>query len=417
MTHQIVEDAAVRRRHTAGPELFPTEHACDYRKLCEEVQLPSCSTSETERAHEEDSLDGATQWNRLCTDDSMDANWSPSPSQEFVQTNSLEFAGSPYGTQSQDSTFGSQLCASNLSAYQDAYQDAVSADGTDASGCPVVWLPQDVVQQHSSGQVSPYSGLPIVYCPVVMMPFVVGGMAGSQSEDRCSPSSAGTPHSSAGGDRHWYLHAAERRKATRGKKEAWQHQQRQQGKKGQQAAAAAAPKEKVDSKISGSPDLPIVRDEERTTIMLRNLPKETTRKSLMETLDKHGYAKSYDFLYLPRDFKEHFCIFGYAFVNFLSNDMAAKARELFDGFQDWDGKAVPLPVEAHWGHPLQGLDAHIERYRDSPIMSSQVPDECRPIILKDGVRVAFPEPRKALRLPRRKGMYISAARRLERSLN
>lgn len=155
----------------------------------------------------------------------------------------------------------------------------------------------------------------------------------------------------------------------------------------------------------------LVKEEERTTIMLRNIPKDTTREKMMDLLNTLGYAKMYDFLYLPRDFKDNFAIYGYAFVNFVDNSHASKALELFNGFMDWQsGEENIVPCEAHWGHPLQGYDAHVERYRNSPVMSSQVPDMCRPVVLQDGLPVSFPTPTKPIRLPRRKGWILTGKR-------
>ncbi|CAE7697982.1 ML2 [Symbiodinium pilosum] len=169
-----------------------------------------------------------------------------------------------------------------------------------------------------------------------------------------------------------------------------------------------------DSEPQGSTEaVPAVKDEERTTIMLRNIPKDTTREALVELLDSLGYAKMYDFLYLPRDFKDNFAIYGYAFVNFISHEQASQARELFDGFVKWHStESQIVPCEAHWGYPLQGYAAHVERYRNSPVMSSQVPEMCRPLVFKDGQPVSFPAPTKPIRLPRRKG-WILAGRRPE----
>eukprot|EP00913_Durusdinium_trenchii_P007815 g7335.t2 len=160
----------------------------------------------------------------------------------------------------------------------------------------------------------------------------------------------------------------------------------------------------------------LVKEEERTTIMLRNIPKDSGIQpagamKMMDLLNTLGYAKMYDFLYLPRDFKDNFAIYGYAFVNFVDNSHASKALELFNGFMDWQsGEENIVPCEAHWGHPLQGYDAHVERYRNSPVMSSQVPDMCRPVVLQDGLPVSFPTPTKPIRLPRRKGWILTGKR-------
>ncbi|CAJ1340440.1 unnamed protein product [Effrenium voratum] len=145
--------------------------------------------------------------------------------------------------------------------------------------------------------------------------------------------------------------------------------------------------------------------------MLRNIPKDMTRESLMELLNQLGFSKMYDFLYLPRDFKDNFAIYGYAFVNFMDTESASQALELMNGFTAWpNAEPEILPCEALWGHPLQGYEAHVERYRNSPVMSSQVPDMCRPLVLADGLPVSFPAPTKPIRLPRRKGWILTNKR-------
>merc|ERR1712048_414076 len=45
---------------------------------------------------------------------------------------------------------------------------------------------------------------------------------------------------------------------------------------------------------------------------------------------------------------------------------------------------------------MGGLEAQVERYRDSPMMGVNSPDEMKPILLKAGRRVAFPEPTQVL---------------------
>jgi phosphatidylglycerophosphate synthase len=72
---------------------------------------------------------------------------------------------------------------------------------------------------------------------------------------------------------------------------------------------------------------------------------------------------------------------------------------------------VALDVGSHWMHVAscqlmpskqhhKGLGAHIERYRNSPVMHESVPDEYKPAMYTRGVRVPFPPPTKNLRMPR-----------------
>jgi len=136
----------------------------------------------------------------------------------------------------------------------------------------------------------------------------------------------------------------------------------------------------------------------RTTVMLRNLPNNYNREMLLEMLDGAGFNGLYDFIYLPIDFKSGACL-GYAFVNLVEPSVVASFWERFHGFSDW-----VLPSRkvcgVSWSDPHQGYEAHVERYRNSPIMHGTVPDEYRPVIFVGGQRAVFPPPSKVPRAPR-----------------
>jgi hypothetical protein len=138
-------------------------------------------------------------------------------------------------------------------------------------------------------------------------------------------------------------------------------------------------------------------DVPQTTVMLRNLPNNHSRTMLIKLIDDQGFAGQYDFLYLPMDFKSHASL-GYAFVNLLSLELAAKFWASFDGFKDWTVMSQKV-CTVSWSHPHQGLEAHIERYRNSPVMHEDVPDEYKPMVFQDAVRGMFPPPTKRLRAP------------------
>ena len=142
--------------------------------------------------------------------------------------------------------------------------------------------------------------------------------------------------------------------------------------------------------------------EARTTVMLRNLPNNYTRGMVMKMLNVEGFAGKYNFLYLPVDFATGACL-GYAFVNLVSPDFAPGFWQTFDGFSRW-----VLPSKkvcgVTWSGPHQGLEAHVERYRNSPVMHPSVPEQYRPIILSGGRSVPFPEPTKPPRAPRARNL-------------
>jgi len=136
----------------------------------------------------------------------------------------------------------------------------------------------------------------------------------------------------------------------------------------------------------------------RTTVMLRNMPNNYSRTMLLELLDAEGFAGQYDFLYLPMDFQSRASL-GYAFINFTSSDSAESFWRVFEGYSNW---AIPSRKMSgvSWSGPHQGLEAHIERYRNSPVMAESTPDEYKPILFDCGVRIPFPAPTRRIRAPR-----------------
>lgn len=139
----------------------------------------------------------------------------------------------------------------------------------------------------------------------------------------------------------------------------------------------------------------------RTSVMLRNLPNNYTRTMVVKMVDDEGYQGMYDFLYFPIDFRSHAGL-GYAFVNLEDSETVPKFWNTFEGFSKW---SLPSRKTCYvsWCMPHQGLEAHIERYRNSPVMHQSVPDEYKPVVFCDGIRVAFPPSTKAVRAPRLRG--------------
>lgn len=135
-----------------------------------------------------------------------------------------------------------------------------------------------------------------------------------------------------------------------------------------------------------------------TTVMMRNIPSEFSGEILINLLNAHGFKCSYDLVYLPMDYQRKVG-FGYSFINFISPEAAWRFHETFQGFCDW-GVQSDKVCEICWGNALQGIDAHIERYRNSPVMHEVVPDAFKPMLFKNGERVPFPAPTKSIRPPR-----------------
>lgn len=139
---------------------------------------------------------------------------------------------------------------------------------------------------------------------------------------------------------------------------------------------------------------------ERTTIMIRNVPSTCTRAMVQATMDREGFAGQYDFLYLPCSFDDWSAL-GHAFINFPVHRNAERAIDKLNGGVFWPEHGSG-PCEVCWSNALQGLAACVGRFRNSPVMDPSISDEYKPILLKKGVRSAFPVPTKKIQPARRR---------------
>lgn len=137
-----------------------------------------------------------------------------------------------------------------------------------------------------------------------------------------------------------------------------------------------------------------------TTVMLRNLPNDYTREMLLDLLDSQGFAKCYDFVYMPIDFHRKAGL-GYAFVNMVTHVSAVGVHERLMRFDAWETPSQKV-LDVCWSEPSQGLEAHVERYRNSPVMHADVADKFKPLLFQDGNIITFPGPTKRIRPPRLK---------------
>jgi len=99
----------------------------------------------------------------------------------------------------------------------------------------------------------------------------------------------------------------------------------------------------------------------RTTLMIRNIPNKYSQRMLLSLLDK-SYQGSYDFFYLPIDFKNR-CNLGYAFVNFVAPSTTGKFFVEFNGkrWEEFNSKKVCEITYAR----VQGRQALVEHFRNS----------------------------------------------------
>jgi len=153
---------------------------------------------------------------------------------------------------------------------------------------------------------------------------------------------------------------------------------------------------------------PVVRDEHAfTTIIMRNLPSDFKRSALLELLNAEGFFGVYDFVYIPADFC-NWLSYGFAFVNFSTHAAADRARSHFDQF-DIDG----VLCVSGWSENFQGLQPHVDRYRNSPVMHRSVPDEYKPALFIQGAPVPMPPPTKRILRPRTGGRRPQFAKNIQ----
>jgi hypothetical protein len=131
------------------------------------------------------------------------------------------------------------------------------------------------------------------------------------------------------------------------------------------------------------------RPDECTTVMLRNLPCAFLREYLIAQMDEEGFAGLYNLVYMPIDFKTAQGM-GYAFVNLVSADVVPRFVLAFDGFRRWPFPS--LKVCTVQLSRTQGLDANVQRYRNSLFMGEGVPEQFRPVLFNGTSRIPMPPP-------------------------
>jgi hypothetical protein len=129
---------------------------------------------------------------------------------------------------------------------------------------------------------------------------------------------------------------------------------------------------------------------------------------LIALLDEQGFAGCYNLVYVPMDFQTQVSL-GYAFINLFENNEAERLYKHFVGFTAWPQVSEKVGAMS-WGD-LDGLQAHVERYRNSPVQHASVPDKFKPALFdRDGERVEFPAPTKHIRPPRFKTLAAKLAK-------
>ncbi|KAH7516812.1 hypothetical protein FEM48_Zijuj10G0174400 [Ziziphus jujuba var. spinosa] len=161
----------------------------------------------------------------------------------------------------------------------------------------------------------------------------------------------------------------------------------------------------VDNKKQYELDIDrIMRGEDnRTTLMIKNIPNKYTSKMLLAAIDER-HRGTYDFIYLPIDFKASFpsfwispfniankCNVGYAFINMTDPGLIIPFYQSFNGkkWEKFNSEKVASLAYAR----IQGKAALIAHFQNSSLMNED--KRCRPILFKTdgphaGDQVPFP---------------------------
>lgn len=135
-----------------------------------------------------------------------------------------------------------------------------------------------------------------------------------------------------------------------------------------------------------------VPEHERTSIMLRCIPKDYTRDDILDLLTRYGFINDINFFYLPANFKRlktagnHYC-----FINFRFPDDASEFKSFFTGL----AFSETNPEEkcyVEWRNPIQGFGSHFDRYQNSFRTRDPHLSYFRPTLMKNGKEIPFPEP-------------------------
>jgi hypothetical protein len=138
--------------------------------------------------------------------------------------------------------------------------------------------------------------------------------------------------------------------------------------------------------------------DERTTLMVRNLPAKLSQPEFVEQFTDAGYGGFFDFVYMPINLRAS-GNFGYAFINFSSHAVASHVMMQMQGSEEDSSDSSDKWI-CQWSN-CQGWDANVERYRNSPLMHETVPQDCKPAVYDcTGKQTVFPQPTKRIAKPR-----------------
>ena len=136
----------------------------------------------------------------------------------------------------------------------------------------------------------------------------------------------------------------------------------------------------VDAILSGS--------DSRSTVMIQNIPNNYTQAMLIEEIDAH-FDKTYDFFYLPMDYKNK-CNIGYAFVNFMDCSHVASFYAKFH-CREWQRFKSHKICAVKYGR-IQGKLNLIQHFKSTNVVKEASMDYRPLLFYSSGPQMGAPEP-------------------------
>eukprot|EP01026_Neomeris_dumetosa_P066905 TRINITY_DN64_c4_g1_i4.p1 TRINITY_DN64_c4_g1~~TRINITY_DN64_c4_g1_i4.p1 ORF type:complete len:338 (+),score=46.88 TRINITY_DN64_c4_g1_i4:101-1114(+) len=128
-------------------------------------------------------------------------------------------------------------------------------------------------------------------------------------------------------------------------------------------------------------------EDQRTTLMLKNIPNKYSPQMLLDTINESGLTGRYDFLYLPIDFRNR-CNVGYAFINMRNSSTDVPLLySVFNG-RRWERFNSEKVAQVAYAR-IQGRSQLIQHFQNSSLMLED--ESCRPMLFRDnGEQEEFP---------------------------
>mmetsp|Transcript_32624 Transcript_32624/g.78411 ORF Transcript_32624/g.78411 Transcript_32624/m.78411 type:complete len:357 (-) Transcript_32624:640-1710(-) len=168
-----------------------------------------------------------------------------------------------------------------------------------------------------------------------------------------------------------------------------------QAQKGKGKGSGASQRAPGSDEDFATPPSRQISQDRRTTVMVRNIPNKYNCRMLLQAFDNAGFKGTFDFAYLPIDFRNR-CNVGYAFLNFAQPHDATRFWMVFNGKKLSAFKSNKV-VEVTYAR-VQGLDANVEHFRNSAVMRQDIEEQYKPILfdLQTGKEKPFPMPTSPL---------------------